>query len=259
MVKYGSNNPMWKGGKITLVCKECGIEYKVRRSHINRSHFCSRKCLSLWRSKNLSGINSSSWKGGKEFLNCKECGIEYQSQSYEIGRSHFCSRKCLSLWQSKNQIGKDHPNWRGGGIILNCKECGIEYNVSNTRKDKSNFCSKKCLAIWLSKHQTGENASRWDGGITELHKLIRGCAKYKEWIKQVFERDNYKDVITGLRSQNLNAHHINPFSELLKTYNIKSLEDANNCKELWDINNGITLDRDNHMKLFHSSKNINTK
>jgi endogenous inhibitor of DNA gyrase (YacG/DUF329 family) len=200
--KYGVDNHMWKGGPITLICEECGIEYQAQRSHIDRSHFCSKECLSIWQSKNQTGENNPNWKGGREILSCKECGIEYQSQSYEIGRSHFCSRRCLAIWQSK--------------------------------------------------HQTGENAPRWDGGITKLQKLIRGCSKYKEWIKAVFERDDYTDVITGIRGGTLNAHHIISFAELLVKYNIETLEEAINCEALWDIENGITLDRDNHMKLFHS-------
>jgi hypothetical protein len=31
------------------------------------------------------------------------------------------------------------------------------------------------------------------------------------------------------------------FSEILKEYNVKTLDDAHKCKELWDINNGRTL------------------
>lgn len=53
-------------------------------------------------------------------------------------------------------------------------------------------------------------------------------------------RDSYGD--------NLNVDHIISFIEILKVWKIKTLEDALNCPDLWDINNGRTLCLDCHRK-----------
>ena len=37
------------------------------------------------------------------------------------------------------------------------------------------------------------------------------------------------------------AHHIKEFSKIIEEYQIKTLEQALNCDEMWNINNGQTL------------------
>ena len=54
--------------------------------------------------------------------------------------------------------------------------------------------------------------------------------------------------------KSLHAHHIKKFSKIIKEFNIKILEDAINCKELWDINNGITLCKKCHEKVRQHEK-----
>jgi hypothetical protein len=51
-----------------------------------------------------------------------------------------------------------------------------------------------------------------------------------------------------MKKRNLEVHHIRFFKTLKVQYNIKTLEDAKNCKELWDIDNGLTLCRQCHLK-----------
>ena len=43
------------------------------------------------------------------------------------------------------------------------------------------------------------------------------------------------------RGGDLESHHIKSFSLIIEENNIKSLEDALMCSELWNINNGRTL------------------
>lgn len=74
---------------------------------------------------------------------------------------------------------------------------------------------------------SGENCHLWKGGVTPEIKLIRSSKEYKDWRKQVFERDNYTCQCCDKRGGKLNAHHIENFSS---------------NKELrFDVNNGITL------------------
>ncbi|MFA5406954.1 MAG: NUMOD3 domain-containing DNA-binding protein [Candidatus Nanoarchaeia archaeon] len=87
----------------------------------------------------------------------------------------------------------------------------------------------------------GKNHPNWKGGISKINKTIRNLFKYKQWHSKIFQRDNWTCQTCGKRGCYLEVHHIKNFYLILKENNIKSLEDAENCKELWDINNGVTL------------------
>lgn len=76
---------------------------------------------------------------------------------------------------------------------------------------------------------------------TPLSKAIRESFKYREWVVAVFKRDNYTCKKCKIRGGYLEAHHIKAFALILKENNIKTLQDAFNCEELWNVDNGITL------------------
>jgi hypothetical protein len=107
--------------------------------------------------------------------------------------------------------------------------------------------SKLAQSISRKGQCRGEENSNWNGGITPLRKAIRESSEMYEWKKKVMERDGYKDIYTGEVGY-LEVHHKTPFEELLRKYNIQTLEDARNCKELWDIDNGETMLKRNHRK-----------
>jgi len=98
----------------------------------------------------------------------------------------------------------------------------------------------------LGKMRGADNPT-WNGGITPLRKAVRESSEMYEWKKKVMERDGYKDIYTGEVGY-LEVHHKTPFEELLRKYNIQTLEDARNCKELWDVDNGETMLKRNHRK-----------
>lgn len=81
---------------------------------------------------------------------------------------------------------------------------------------------------------------------TPLSKAIRESFEYREWIHKIFERDNYTCQKCKTRGGYLEAHHKKLFSIILKENNIKTLQDAKNCKELWNIDNGVTYCEDCH-------------
>lgn len=59
----GENSNSWKGGDIEITCDYCMKIYTTAISKYNSytNHFCSRGCLSLWMSDNLSGENSHNY------------------------------------------------------------------------------------------------------------------------------------------------------------------------------------------------------
>jgi hypothetical protein len=102
----------------------------------------------------------------------------------------------------------------------------------------------------------GKKSPNWKGGITPLVKILRNCFKYRLWRNDVFTRDNFTCQECGIRGRYLEAHHIKEFSKIIHEYNIKTLDDAENCEELWDINNGRTLCFECHNKTKKGRKTI---
>jgi 5-methylcytosine-specific restriction endonuclease McrA len=89
---------------------------------------------------------------------------------------------------------------------------------------------------------TGEKHYNWKGGRNPLTIQIRKSFEYRQWRCDVFQRDNYICQQCGYdKGGILEAHHIISFCKIIKKYNIKTFEEAINCAELWNINNGITL------------------
>ena len=79
----------------------------------------------------------------------------------------------------------------------------------------------------------------------ELNKLcsqIRRSSKYKAWRQTILDRD--KETL-----KNLQVHHKDPFRDIILRNNILSVEDAENCEELWDVDNGITITKGEHRVL----------
>lgn len=98
----------------------------------------------------------------------------------------------------------------------------------------------------------GERHWNWKGGINPLRDSIRHLFQYRQWRSDVFTRDNYTCQICGIRSGKgkvvyLEAdHYPKTFSEILEEYQISTLEEALDCEELWNINNGRTLCKSCH-------------
>lgn len=103
---------------------------------------------------------------------------------------------------------------------------------------------KKISSKWI-----GKNNPRWKGGITSLTKTIRHLLEYREWRLMVFGRDNFTCQKCSKRGCYLHAHHIKSFSSIMQYYEITTLEEALECAELWNINNGITLCKECHKKI----------
>lgn len=81
----------------------------------------------------------------------------------------------------------------------------------------------------------------WKGGITELNNKIRNCEKYRHWRLSIFKRDFYSCQSCKYHGKNIHADHIKPFYLIVKENNIKTLEQAIDCEELWSLENGRTL------------------
>ena len=95
----------------------------------------------------------------------------------------------------------------------------------------------------------GKDHPNWKGGITRIRVKIWWMIEYRQWRSDIFFRDNFTCQICELRGGKLEADHFPKlFSYIVKENNIKTVEEARECSELWDFNNGRTLCKNCHKK-----------
>ncbi|KKL98430.1 hypothetical protein LCGC14_1824430 [marine sediment metagenome] len=187
-------------------------------------------------------------RNGKN-INCKIC-----KKGFYVSKSRFkrtaCSRNC-SLINLKNHI-KINGAWNKG-LKKETDERVMSYTINSTKSRKGNVYphmlikgrpSKKKgtrlsieqrIKISLSKSGDKEFITFKN----KLVKRIRMNKKYLEWRSNVFKRDNYHCQHCGEKGY-LEAHHIYPFRKIILDFRIINLNQALNCKVLWDEGNGIT-------------------
>lgn len=148
-------------------------------------------------------------------------------------------------WYQKNVIVTH-------SIDCECQYCGKHFVGREGVKDKkrvtepTKFCSAECARAFVIKG--GLNKQIVDEKL-KLHQAIRHLDEYSKWRMAVMTRDGFRDVVTQSVGGSLDVHHIVSFVDIIESNHISSLDDAINCKELWDIDNGITLSKESHKQL----------
>lgn len=94
----------------------------------------------------------------------------------------------------------------------------------------------------------GQRPWSWKGGISKIRVRLWYSEKYKKWRSDIFARDGFICQECGLKGSYLEAHHIKQLSIIFEENNIKTYEEALECEEIWNINNGITLCKKCHNK-----------
>jgi 5-methylcytosine-specific restriction endonuclease McrA len=132
-----------------------------------------------------------------------------------------------------------------------------KFGVSSATREKISKANKgrkhaNPRSIEFRKHMSelnrGSNHPNWKGGIKPVAKMVRDSFKYRQWRSDVFTRDNFTCQECFKRGGDIEAHHNKPFSTIMIENNVMSIEDADNCEELWNINNGKTLCEKCHKK-----------
>jgi hypothetical protein len=166
---------------------------------------------------------------------CIHCGKVFQIKNSDIkyGRGKYCSRSCKTAHKS---------------LLVTCSNCKKEFSVYLSRFKSSKkyiYCSIKCRANHLkiigtkppsmlgkkrpehSIRMSGENSPFWKGGTYDKNRKIdEGRKFYRDWRKQVFEKDKYQCLFCGNKN-NLEADHILPYSRF--------------PEKKYDLDNGRTL------------------
>lgn len=145
-----------------------------------------------------------------------------------------------------SKSAKNRPRNKWGNHTKEAKE---KMRIAHLRENLSDETLKK-MSEGRRGLQAGENNPNWKGGISSLMSRIRTNFKYRQWRSDIYYRDNFTCQDCGdNKGGNLEAHHIKTFSIILQYYEIATLEEALNCEELWDINNGMTLCEKCHKKM----------
>lgn len=199
---------------------------------MNRCKTCGRlvgqkehTCKPAW-NKGLKGCYKLS----------EETKAKISANGTGLKRSEETRRKISeAIKGNKNNLGKKHSEETLQKMRENNKRAMKGKPAHNRGIVGKYFHTEE----WKKKY-SGENHPNWRGGISGLNLRIRATHKYRLWRFDVFKRDKFTCLICG-KNKPLHVDHIKAFSLILKENEIKSLRQAENCVELWDINNGRTL------------------
>lgn len=172
-------------------------------------------------------------------IKCKICGKERKifPSRLKDNRGKYCSTKCFL---------KDLHERLKKGKFISCKECNKKFYIQRCEFNRAKFCSNSCKHKWYGRKNKGRKMLQtignkhwnWKGGITPERTKIYFSKEYKEWVKKVYQRDNYTCQKCGDNTgNNLKPHHKNSFTDYPELR--------------FDINNGITLCENCHI-YFHS-------
>jgi len=182
----------------------------------------------------------------------KKCLICKKEFKIHNKKAKYCSHKCYSKARQQGKyplsgFQKGHPQFNTGKTYF---KKGIKYGI----------CFKKGIIPWnknLKGFLAGSKHWNWQGGISPLADKIRKTKKYKKWRNSVYKQNYWTCQICQKKQRdNLIAHHKPPntFSNLLKKYQILTLIEALNCKELWFTDYGITICRKCHFFIHKPSR-----
>ena len=216
---------------------------------------------------------------------CERCGEITQNKSkYGTARwvktpTGYLCWKCHIIESNENRIYTDETRkkisvWQKGVKKEYLSVAGKKYFETHEAHFKGQTHTPEARALLKEKRKNrkpntpemnkaigdqlrGEKSWRWKGGITELYTRIRTCPEYRLWRLAVFRKDNFTCQGCGDRSGgNLVAHHVKYFSLIMEQNGIKTLEEAQQCKELWDIHNGLTVCEICHDKIHRSGAEL---
>lgn len=183
------------------IAKECGINLRTLREWISILNIPNKES----KTKDLT----------KDIL-YNLYRVQHKSAN-EIAKMYDITDGAVLYWLRKYGI----PSFTASEAvnIYLYEKGGIE-KARETQSTMENRIKSSC-------RQRGIAIEDFDGFSTTEQHMARNNTYYKEWIKKVFQRDNYTCQCCGKRGGNLNAHHL---------YNFAEYENLR-----YEIDNGITL------------------
>ena len=133
---------------------------------------------------------------------CNECRTE-MSVCPVCGRKKsiyhmFCSNTCASKWK-----------YQHSQRVKEALQKGLEVAHKNKAWKKSPVIQKGEPHLWAR----GKSNPNWKGGSHNERHTAMCRVEYQNWRNAVFGRDNYTCQLCGKRGGDLEAHHIQHWSE----------------------------------------------
>lgn len=183
------------------IAKECGINLRTLREWISILNIPNKES----KTKDLT----------KDIL-YDLYRVQHKSTN-EIAKMYDITDGAVLYWLRKYDI----PSFTTSEAVnIYLYEKGGLEKARETQSTMENKIKSSC-------RQRGIAIEDFDGFATTEQHMARNNTYYKEWIKKVFQRDNYTCQCCGKRGGNLNAHHL---------YNFAEYENLR-----YEIDNGITL------------------
>jgi hypothetical protein len=119
--------------------------------------------------------------------------------------------------------------------------------VTGQKRPRQSIAMKGRVLHWRGNIRAAHLARQ--GGLHKLgdakwlRRRIRKLPEYQIWKVAIIARDG---GVCRCGAPGAHIHHVKPFSEILGTNSITTIEQAIECSELWDVSNGATLCRPCH-------------
>jgi hypothetical protein len=209
--RIGELNNNWRGGIKEKTCQFCGLQFK---SGYQKRKYCSQDCSQ----KSKTGIKRN--LTNEQLIAIRE-GIKKRDVN-RVNKKYYC--ECGNEKKRKNVRCKDCRDKLINHLYKTCPNCDCKFKAKNYIQT---FCSKKCFKINLQFKVLSEENPNWKGGMKSSNQIGRYSVIHREWIRKVFERDNYTCQHCGQIGDKLNAHHIKQW--------------AKHKSKRFELSNGITL------------------
>ncbi len=184
----------------------------------------------------------------------------------QIGRSsNFVKKRLKNSGAGIRTIGQGARKWRNTDGISTDEIIFLYENkewstikISRHFGKSDDFARQRLIAVGHKRRKnTRQFNGSWKGGITDTKNLIRGGTKNLQWRTSIFKRDNYRSIISGVNTRDLQCHHITPFSIIMRssltkhkilTESMKNLAIYNDDR-FYDLNNGLCVTTEEHQKI----------
>ena len=172
--------------------------------------------------------------------------------TYRLVKGHIPWNKGIPRTkEEKEKISKTQKRLYQEGKIIPWNKGTKGLQVSGMKGKHQTEEAKQKMSIWKTNRKMLKTRSKnhwnWKGGKTSLNKQLRNTISWKVWRIKIFERDNWTCLSCNKKGKRLHPHHTpKSFKQLIKENNIKTPQQGEKCKELWDVNNGITLCEECH-------------
>jgi len=133
-------------------------------------------------------------------------------------------------------------------IPIRCSKDYSEKHRQTLKKARAILAKDPSFIEKMTTGRMGEKNPNWRGGKWKVEdsflRKIRNCQRYLDWKDHILKRDvsSYPKI-----PKNVQVHHLRSLASIVRENNIKTIEDALTCDDLWDIGNGVALTSAEHL------------